>query len=56
MKVREKCSELRKIIWFNMTLEVLRGNEAGDMVQLILDENTEGGTNPAIEWTENAAE
>lgn len=41
---------------FNMTLEVLRGNEAGDMVQLILDENTAGGTNPAITWNETAGE
>lgn len=40
---------------FNMTLEVLRGNQEGDMIQLILNENTtDEVTNPKIEWTESA--
>lgn len=44
---------------FNMTLEVLRGDAKGDMVQLILNENTDKDTtptNPPIVWTENTTE
>lgn len=40
---------------FNMTLEVLRGNKEGDMVQLILEQNENADvepTNPKIDWDE----
>ena len=36
---------------FNMSLRVLRGNEKGDMVQFIMEENTAKTVNPEISWT-----
>lgn len=39
---------------FNMSLRVLRGNEDGDMVQFILNPNTDG-EQAKIEWTEATA-
>lgn len=35
---------------FNMSLRVLRGNTDGDMVQFIMEENTDKTTNPKIGW------
>lgn len=35
---------------FNMSLRVLRGNTDGDMVQFIMEENTNKTTNPKIGW------
>jgi hypothetical protein len=40
---------------FNMSLRVLRGNDAGDMVQFILDQTAEGQT-AQITWSEPTAE
>ena len=36
---------------FNMSLRVLRGNENGDMVQFIMEENKAKTVNPEISWT-----